>query len=194
MAHLLLVYWAGTLVSNDAVFIKIPLFALAIWVFLKSSGIILKLWVLTSSLALAIYPRHVPEYYFMLITPIVLIYTVGYLQKNGLGKLALITILIASVGFGIFRLKNKDNKLGLYYKNEAVKFIANQANSQPVTIYYSNEPGEKFGFDYLFWWHKVKIIDNADQKFLIIVPVSSRIYRPSWDFGRIKVYPLPKEQ
>lgn len=193
MSQLLLVYWAGTLISNDSFLVKLPLFVLAIWVFLKNSGLLLKIWVLVSLTALIFYPRHVPEYYFLLLTPVVLIYTVGFLQKSRIKKIILLIIILASVFLSIFRLKYYDNKLGLYYKNAAVEYIVDQANDQPFTVYYSNEPGLGFGFNYLFWWQKAKIADKMPKKFLIVVPISDRIYRPSQDFGNIKVVILPEE-
>lgn len=191
--QLLLVYWAGMLISNDNLIFKLPLFALAIWIFFKSSGIILKLWVLVSLVVLVVYPRHVPEYYFLLLTPIVLIYTVGYLTKSRIGQGLLTVIIIISVAVSILQFRSPDNKLGLYYKNEAVKYIISQSKGLPFTVYYSNKPGQNFGFNYLFWWHQAKIADKMPKKFLIVVPVSERIYHPSRDFGRIKVFPLPEE-
>ncbi|MBI4099614.1 glycosyltransferase family 39 protein [Candidatus Microgenomates bacterium] len=194
MINLLLVYWAGTLVSNDNVLVKIPLFLLAIWVFFKARGPILKLWILTPLLAAVLYSRHVPEYYFLLTLPVTLVYTIGFLLKGRTKRVLLVTIILASVFLGVVAGLSPGNQLGLYYKNEAVKYIVKEAAGRPFTVYYSNEPGEAFGFDYLFWWHKAVPVDKMPKKFLIVVPISSRIYNPSVDFGRIKVVILPEDQ
>lgn len=192
MIQLLLVFWAGTLISNDSFFIKLPLFILAVWVFFKSSGLVLKLWLLIPLAAMVFYPRHVPEYYFLLLTPIVLIYTVGFLQKTIIGKVLLGIVIFASVVISVSWFKSSDNLLGLYYKNEVVKYLINQANNQPFTVYYSNEPGEAFGFSYLFWWHKAKTVDKMPKKFLIVIPISNGIYHSGENFGKIKVVMLPE--
>lgn len=189
MAELVLVYWAGTLISNDNLLVKLPLFILAIWTLIRGSSV-LRLWVAIPLAALVFYPKHIPEYYFLLLTPVVLVYTVGFLQKGRIGSVLLAIIVLVSILVSLSQHASSDNELGLYYKNEAVKYIIRQADGQPFTVYYSNEPGEAFGFDYLFWWHKAKLADKMPTKFLVVVPISSRVYHPSADFGRIKVVTL----
>lgn len=186
ITRLLLTYWAGLLIPSDAFWIKFPLFILVMLVLWKSSAF-LKLLVAFTFIFLFIYPRHIPEYYFLVIAPIVLVFTVGFLQGR-YSRVILGVIVIASTFISANSLRAKDNGLGLYYKNKAVEFIASQAGSKPVTVYYLNDPGQRYGFNYLLRWHKINLVDgSSEKKFLIVVPESLKIDQQCQKFGKIKV-------
>ncbi len=176
---LFLIYWAGILISSDLFFIKYPLMGLVIWLWLKNKDLIFRLWTILPFLFLVFYPRPAPEYYLQMITPIVLVYSL----KN-LPKVVMLVIIVASIFFSTQSFVKQTNLLSFYYKNQAVTSLPKNI---PVTIYYSSDPGQNWGFNYLFWWHKVNVINNASQKYLFIVPASREPQTRGTLFGAINV-------
>lgn len=190
MVNLMLVYWAGILVSSDQFFVKMPLFLLVTWIFFRTPGPILKSWLIIPLVFAVIYPHHIPEYYFLLTIPVMLIFTVGFLNREGFKRVVLFIIVVASVFMSLTQFKSIENKLSLFYKNQAVDYVVKQANNEPFMIYYDNDPGLNAGFRYLFWWHKAILAENSPRKFLIVVPASRQKDIPGATFGQVKIVTL----
>src|SRR3989344_882557 len=176
--ELWLVYWAGIIVSSDMVFIKYPLMGLAIVIWFKAKSFF-KIWTIIPLIFVLFYPRHVPEYYLLILTPIVLVYTLGILNKK-----VRVLILILGIYFAVKNIDFSDNPTGLYYKIQAVNSIP---KNRPVTVYFSNDLGQNWGFSYLFWRQNVDITADSTLKYLIIIPASREPQTRGDLFGAIKV-------
>ncbi|MEK7565513.1 MAG: glycosyltransferase family 39 protein [Patescibacteria group bacterium] len=176
---LFLIYWSGILISSDLFFIKYPLMGLAVWLWIKNKDLVFRLWTLLPFLFLVFYPRPAPEYYLQMITPIVLVYSIKYLPK-----IFVLLIIVAGVIFSLLSLPKNDNLLSFYYKNQAV---ASLPKNTPVTIYYSADLGQNWGFNYLLWWQKVDVQNNSPKKYLFVIPASREPQTSGIIFGAVKV-------
>ncbi len=177
-AGLWLIYWAGIIVSSDMVFIKYPLMGLAIVVWFKAKSFF-KIWTVIPLIFILFYPRHVPEYYLLILTPIVLVYTLGFLNEK-----MRVLILVLGIFFAVKNINFSDNPTGLYYKTQAVNSIP---KDRPVTVYFSNDLGQNWGFSYLFWRQNVNLSADSTDKYLIVIPASREPQTRGDLFGAVKV-------
>lgn len=183
-AKLVLIYWAGLLASSGFWPIRTACILLAVFVLIKTPSRLFRLFLLVPLVFLSLYPRHVPEFYLLLLTPVLIIYSVAQLPKWFLVALVVANFFITLKNFSIPLFQN-----GLYYKKQAVEYIINQSSGQPFSVYYSNDPGQGYGFSYLFYWYKAVPQDGTSRKFQIVVPAG----REKGDgklFGEIKVIEL----
>lgn len=135
---------------------------------------------------MSIYPFGVPEYYFLSLVPILLIFFAGALVRYPLGlRSFVLTIIILCNTIAFF---NYDNGVGLYYKKQTIKYLSRN-NIGATKVMYDTDPGQGNGFKYLFW------LENKDKhptqfqtkaKYVIYVP-SSRAPWYEVRFGDIAV-------
>ncbi len=105
----------------------------------------------------SIYPRNVPEYYYMALTPIILLYVSALLiniWKNAPGKMLVLlfvgTVLYVNLSQFIYGHKNP-GKFGLAQKDLAVKTIVeHQKGKGEFSVSYFVPFGRQFGFQYFF--------------------------------------------
>ncbi len=108
-----------------------------------------------------IYPRHVPEYYFIASLPLIILFTSAiliYIWRYPFGKI--LTVLFISLVIYqndyIFSPQTSrfNNGATLGHKDSIVKSIVNnQPNDQDYSVSYIMERGREFGFQYLFKYY-----------------------------------------
>ena len=155
------------LLPSDLVWIKYPLIALLIFAFAKAKihRQILFFWVIIPAIFLSFYRQHVPEYYFLISFPILLIFFSHFVARYKILFLFLILFTVISLQ----RFSLDKNLLSLSYKKAAVKSIADRSQGMPVQIKIEANLGQNTGFNYLIYFYHVKIDPNAKNKFTIFV-------------------------
>ncbi|MCL4390463.1 MAG: glycosyltransferase family 39 protein [Patescibacteria group bacterium] len=142
------------------------------------------LWILTPAVALSFYRLHVPEYYFLMVFPVVLIHFGNWLSrwpKVFLGLFLGVTVFFNLQNFFAFR-----NPVNLADKKAAVATIAAQSAGATVAVNVNADLGQNNGFNYLFTFYHLRLSSDADKKFTIFVP-SQRSTASGEIFGNIKV-------
>ena len=176
--NLLSTFWAGIVISSDQIIIKTASQLLAVIVWLKTNNKSLLLLLPLLFLLLLVYPGHIPEYYYLAITPLALIFTVNFLGKYS-GILVVLGLVILLANRNIFA----PNHHGLFYKVQTAEYLTSKS---PAKIYYSTDPGQGWGFTYLFWWKKLAVNEGSPNSYQIIIP-ASREEMEGQSFGGINV-------
>lgn len=129
----------------------------------------------------SLFPAHVPEYYFIALTTLMIIYigaSLSMLLKNKFGALVLVVILanIFLVNFAVLQRRwNNTYKEGLADKDFIVKeIIKRQPKGEEFYVSYIKLPGWNFGFDYLFklYGHVPQTVMAKPPVYTIVVPKS----------------------
>ncbi len=128
-------------------------------------------------LAMPFHRGSLPPYYFFLVFPLWVITTSVFLasiyQSSALGKLVVLTVLMAFLWVNVPVTLASHNTLALQSKQQAVSFVVKDAGSSNLDIDYIAQLGKKTGFDYLFWLagNKIKINQGPTKhKYKIVVP------------------------
>lgn len=135
-----------------------------IWKTRKKIGIIYTfLFVVTFLVVVGyylMYPRHVPEYYFLSLTPLILFYTSFIFVKmwsNRFGKIIvglLLLVIVYSNARSFILSHQSPKKFGLANKDWAVKtIIDHQKGKGDFSVSYFTEYGRHYGFQYLFTYY-----------------------------------------
>lgn len=145
-------------------------------------------WVFWPLTLLSLYPRGVPEYYFMPILSVSTIFLSSWtltIMKNSPLVLKLLLILIVAVA-NLSALAHYNYPVSLAFKKQAVDHIAVLAGGREVAIHYSTDKGQKNGFAYLLTWYSVSQLPNSTERYRIVVPAEN-VEAPGRIFGSIKV-------
>lgn len=107
-----------------------------------------------------IYPRHVPEYYFMVLVPLTLLYVGALLVelwKYLAGRIftsVFLALVLVSNTICLMKTYNNPNKFNLAQKDAAVKSIVDhQKGKGEFSISYFTEYGRQYGFQYFFTYY-----------------------------------------
>jgi len=128
------------------------------------------------------FPAHVPEYYFLALSTLAILYIsaiLSLLNKNRILIIFLVLILanIAVSNFQqLIHLKwNNPSLITLYHKDFIVKeIIKRQPADQDFYVSYIRELGWNFGFDYLFkyYGHQPQTKEAKPPIYTIVIPKS----------------------
>ena len=148
------------------------------------------IWLGIPFILLSFYPLNVPEYYFLLSFPIFLVFFAHWLYKIFKSrKLVLGGLLLVLAISNLAQLASYDYLVSMKHKKDAVKFVAKSSGEENFNVNYWTNPGQKNGFDYLFWYYG-KMPDESLKKgnrFVIALPVRKGINKPNMIFGGIQV-------
>lgn len=152
------------------------------------------LWIIVPLLIFLPLNIHVPEYYFILNFPILLIITSALIfkiyQRLKLARLitpiALITFLIANLNMTLGQ--EIDKAIFLHYKKQAVDYVIKEAENKDFSVFYDTDRGYNYGYDYLFYWRLGKIPEKSQNPdFIIVVPWNYKRLSLTQRFGGIGV-------
>lgn len=144
------------------------IFALIIFTLWKKKGEFFQpfhRWLFGLSLAVIliyylIYPRHIPEYYFMALVPIIFLYVSALmvsLGKSMWGKILIAPFLVLIIFSNIKSIIGEHadpHKFNLEQKDLAVKTVVeHQRGKGDFSISYFTEYGRHYGFQYFFTYY-----------------------------------------
>jgi len=151
------------------------------------------LFIIFPILAFLFYPGNVPEYYFILNFPVLILISsrmiVYFYRRFCCFRVPLILFLTAFpiVNFQDI-LKDSFPAFSLVDKKAAVKFIINHASRKPFNYDFSGEMGFNTGFEYLFYYFKNQPSkQNEDLKYTIVVPADYLEKKVDFKAGNIGV-------
>jgi hypothetical protein len=140
----------------------------------------------------SIYPGLVLEYYLMIFIPLAIITFSVFLEKvflhNFLTKFIFLLLAFFFLYFNLSSWLKYDKVLSLKDKDEAVKFIVNDAQGKPFRISLTTALGYDTGYRYLFWYHKANLsTDVKDKVYTIVAPVGVYGIKPFKEFHGVGV-------
>jgi len=128
------------------------------------------------------FPAHVPEYYFLALSTLTILYmsaTLSLLNKNRVLLIFLVLILanifVSNIQQLIRSKWNNPSLITLHHKDFIVKEIVNrQPDKQDFYVSYIRELGWNFGFDYLFKYYgrQPQTIEAKPPIYTIVIPKS----------------------
>lgn len=143
------------------------------------------IWLLTPLIFFSFYPFHVPEYYFLPVFPITIIFFAAFLRKKFPDR-ALVFFFTLFILINCGQILISKYGFSMFYKKQAVKYIVSQAQDQPFKVDYDVWPGQGNGFKYLFYWAGREPSPQAKKRYIITVP-ENKNEDPGQIFGRVKV-------
>lgn len=126
-------------------------------------------WITISIIGLSVFRFHVPEYYFLLVFPIVLIYFSAFISK--LPNKILICFLLLFSLLNLISYSRHDSPYTLNYKKEIVRYILHHSNGNSLWVDYDTDPNFQTGYSYLLYLYGGKVDHNSQNRFLIISPM-----------------------
>lgn len=141
-------------------------------------------WAGLPLLALSFYSRVVPEYYFLLTFPILLIYFSSFLLR--LGRLAALLTLALLAVVNIRVLLQYQNPTGLAAKKGVVSYILDDAQDRSFTVGYDADLSQQSGFSYLFRLLGKEPSPTGENHYIIVMP-PQRAFAFGPSFGGFKV-------
>ncbi len=142
-------------------------------------------WFLTPVFFFSLYPYHVPEYYFLSLFPVTIIFFAAFITKKIPCHFLFFFLFLFIVVNGWLVLTIK-NTLSMFYKKQAVKYIITQVQGRPFRVDYDIVVGQNNGFKYLFYWLNHEPSSTAKIRYIITVP-ENKNKMPGQVFGKIKV-------
>lgn len=170
----------------DLSLFAMPLFILFVfWSLRNSNRLVFASWVGTLFIILSLYPFHVPEYYFLPVVPVLVIFlAAGAVSKLPLKILGMLLFIFSATNT-YFVLVNF-NLGSLYYKERVIDYIVTQSRGLPFQVDYNVDFGQKNGFDYLFYVRGREPVQYEGSRYIIVIP-PSRTSDPGQEFGSIKI-------
>jgi hypothetical protein len=170
------------------------------WKFLT----LIVVWIISVVSFFTLSNKLISEYYFENIRTVLLIISILYISlliksKNKillcLGVLILLGILINTL-FIIYKLPIPGN--GYVARNKVVEYIKNDSakhNFPCVSISHITNPGEDFGYRYLFWYNRIKLAKQNENipNYTIVFPFYYATESATFRYGAINVLPPDKQ-
>lgn len=163
----------------------------------KKEWVWLCVWVGLILLAQLTSKRPVSEYYFTAISPVFLLMAGVILEK--FDKRILWMLGLGYLIYNAKELYKNDNRSDSYlYRRQVVEYIKKQVEEKKypcISLNYIAKFGDGFGFRYLFWYNKIKVIkpDLKVANFDIANPASLSGEEINAQFGRFGVINSKKE-
>jgi len=174
--------------------ITIGLFILFIFSRLKNTKLIpqqfIIVWVwIFSPLIFSFYRLGVPEYYFLIQFP-ALVLIISFILKEFSEKPILILIiggLFFSVSLGMVQQSLEKQGLTLKNKIAALEFIKKQSQDNPINLVYDMDLGNQFGWNYLIDYLNLKIDNSLPIKTHLIYP-TNQFTIASFESGKLGIW------
>lgn len=151
------------------------------------------LWVIVPLFIFLPLKLHIPEYYFIISFPILLLVTVSFLEKlmryyRLQFPLVLLLWVFLFSNLRIVLTRPTDDLISLYEKKRVVNYVIAQGQGKDFTVFHQADRGYDYGYDYLFYWRLEHIPrEQAEADFIIVTPWNYKKPSLSQRFGAIGV-------
>lgn len=150
----------------------------------------LLLWMAAFPVAGLFYHDDLPEYYFLMQLPALLMMMADLVNLLAKKQLGLILTFMALVSLGV--VFSSDNGYTLRHKYDAAKYIKSRSAGRPLELIFAMDYAERFGWDNLIKYWQIRLADRSERdRVELIFPVYPQTIRDA-EFGKIGVYYVPK--
>lgn len=182
--------FASLLVANRGIDAVLAVFTLLFWKISKPRHErLLLFWILIPALIFSFYKRHIPEYYFLVSLPAMVIIIATALRLIAtkwsikMSWLLLTMMIVANLN----ALNGAVNPYSLKYKQQAVNLIREQGDSQ-ASVAFNTELGLDAGFRFLLKQVGIDFDSEKAPTHIIVIPPQRQIEAAKEHiFGGVKV-------
>lgn len=144
--------------------------------------------------AFTLYNGSIPNYYFLGLLPVALVYYSFAINSAGIGKSVLFSFVIfvslANIYISYASIRNSQ-AYSLDAKQKIVSKIKSLSMNKPVKIMINADVGRNFGFDYLVYYYGInRTQDDVPEQYVIYLPASRVLDRPDYIYGDIALIKL----
>jgi len=140
----------------------------------KREFYLLFLFLLVSPLVLAFDCGSIPEYYFLLQAPFLIILTAYFFarwwKQFPCGLFVFLVIYLFFLGWQSFISVQTINDESLFYKQQAVEYILEEAGGRPFKLNPVAKKGRDVGFNYFFTRQGQLPVEKANLEFFLVYP------------------------
>jgi len=146
----------------------------------------LLLWMMAFPIAGLFYQDDLPEYYFLMQLPALVMMMSDLIYQQLKQKIILIFSFITLVSLGV--VVSSANGYALKQKYQALEYIYNRSANRPVEIIFDIDYSEQFGWNYLLKYWQINNTDREKRERIhLVYPFYPETIRDA-EFGKIGVY------
>ena len=158
------------------------------------------IWIILPIILFSFYAGEIRYYFFLLNFPVFILIMGLSLEKAAqfrIGKLLVVFFVLISAYANTKALNNVSSLRSLKQTKEAINFIKNNSQNQPIFIDHFSKDNFKVGFEYLKYYYQLNVIEKQDlnkyPSYLIYVPAGKINVDYDKVFGDIGIKILPKK-